>query len=90
MIIKEIKLAKRFIKQFQKLPLEVRVKARKASALLQKNPFHPSIRLHKLKGRLQGAWSISLDRKYRIIFKPREDGSVMFADIGKHSIYEES
>jgi proteic killer suppression protein len=29
----------------------------------------PSNRLHKLKGKLRGTWSVSINIKYRIIFK---------------------
>ena len=34
--------------------------------LLEVNPFHPSLRLHKLKGRLNELHSISLNMQYRI------------------------
>ena len=40
----------------------------KVLTLLGKNPFHPSLRLHALEGRLQGLFSIGLNLKYRIKF----------------------
>ncbi|MEO6032502.1 MAG: hypothetical protein ABIP61_11470 [Burkholderiaceae bacterium] len=38
----------------------------KTLALLQLNPQHPSLRLHKLSGRLQGVHSVSVNLSYRI------------------------
>lgn len=78
-----------FAKQFLSIPKNIQKKAIKKEALFRVNPFHPSLRLHKLKGKLEGLWSISIDMKHRIIFKPLEDGVVLFVSIGGHSIYEE-
>jgi len=77
-----------FEKQFLMIPKNIQKKAIKKEILFRENPFHPSLRLHKLKGKLDGLWSISLDMKYKIIFKPLEDGVVLFISIGGHSIYE--
>jgi addiction module RelE/StbE family toxin len=33
------------------------------------DPFHPSLRTHKLKGDLEGRWSCSIDYSNRIIFR---------------------
>ncbi len=88
MKIHEIHLNKSFENQFRALPKHAQRKAVKAEKLFRANPFHPSLRLHKLKGRLDGLWSISLDRSYRIIFEVLEDGNVLFVSIGRHSIYE--
>ena len=88
MKIQEIHVHKAFEKQFRMLPAHIQQKAGKAEKLFRDNPFHPSLRLHKLKGKLDGLWSISLDREYRIIFEVLEDGVVLFISIGRHSIYE--
>lgn len=70
------------------LPKTIQKKAFKVEKLFRENPFHPSLRLHKLKGKLEGLWSISVDRKNRIIFKPLENGLILFISIGMHAIYE--
>lgn len=88
MIVKEIFYDAGFKDEFKKLPFVIKKKAIKIEKLFRENPFHPSLRLHKLKGKLEGTWSISVDRKYRIIFKPLKDGVILFASIGTHSIYE--
>ncbi len=87
MKIKIIKYDKEFLAIFSKLPQEIKNKSLKAESLLKENAFHPSLRLHKLHGKLAGLWSISIDRKYRIIFEPIEDGVIHFISVGKHSIY---
>lgn len=38
----------------------------KTLQLLEANPFHPSLRLHKLSGKLDGLHSVSINISYRI------------------------
>lgn len=53
----------------------------------RENPFHPSLRTHQLQGKLKGLWSISITMNYRILFRPLENGDILFVSIGTHSIY---
>lgn len=89
MKIRSIHYNNAFAEQFKSLPQVTQKKACKTEAFFRENPFHPSLRLHKLKSKLKELWSISIDRKYRIIFKPLEDGIILFVSIGLHSIYED-
>ena len=41
----------------------------KTLQLLEANPFHSSLRLHALSGKLQGVYSISINLSYRITFE---------------------
>lgn len=88
MRIKSIHYNKEFEKQFRRLPKEIQRKACIKEQIFRANLFHPSLRLHKLGGKLKGLWSISIDMKYRIIFKPLNDGVMLFVSVGLHSIYE--
>ncbi|MBU1151757.1 type II toxin-antitoxin system RelE/ParE family toxin [Patescibacteria group bacterium] len=88
MQVKEIHYNKEFEQQFIALPKAIQKKACKCEELFRENPFHPSLRLHKLKGKLDGFWSISIDMKYRIIWKPLADGVILIVSIGLHAIYE--
>lgn len=90
MKIRVIHYDKEFEKQFLALPQKIQDKACKAEKLFRANPFHPSLRLHKLRGRLKDFWSLSIDKKYRIVFKIMPDGVILFIAIGLHAIYEES
>lgn len=89
MKVETIHTSQNLRKQFSELPKNIKEKAIKTEELFRGNPFHPSLRLHKLKGKLEGLWSISLDRKHRIIFKSMEDGTILFISIGTHAIYED-
>ncbi len=59
---------------------------RKTLKLLEINPSHPSLRLHKLEGRLSGLYSVSINISYKlsIDFIIDED-KIILIDIGKHS-----
>lgn len=56
------KRARRFLKHHPELESAYL----KTLKLLQANPFHPSLRLHRLTGRLSGLHSISITLSYRI------------------------
>ncbi len=87
MQVKTIHYNEEFKKQFLALPKSIQKKAVKTEKYFRNNIFHPSLRLHKLEGKLDGLWSISIDMKYRIIFKPMENGTQLFISIGMHAIY---
>ena len=57
--------------------------------LLVSDPFHPSLKTHKLKGKLAGAWSCSVEYDCRIIFNFKESSNpdqeeILLIDIGSH------
>jgi mRNA-degrading endonuclease YafQ of YafQ-DinJ toxin-antitoxin module len=86
MKIENIIFAPKFDKRWPSVTREIKVKARKALQLFQQNPFHPSLRLHDLNGKLQNFWSLSIDRKNRIIFEVKGDTAILHS-IGSHAIY---
>ena len=57
----------------------------KTLRLLEANPTHPSLRLHKLSGKLEGLYSVSINMGYRISleFIIQED-MVIPVDVGTH------
>ncbi|MGB4959312.1 MAG: type II toxin-antitoxin system mRNA interferase toxin, RelE/StbE family [Saprospiraceae bacterium] len=58
----------------------------KTIKLLEVNPSHPSLRLHKLKGNLSDLHAISLNMKYRILlYFIIKDDQVVLIDIGDHN-----
>lgn len=48
------------------------------------NPRHPSLRTHKLSGKLENSWSISIDRKFRFAYTWTKDGDAHFYKLGTH------
>ncbi len=57
----------------------------KTLRLLEANPTHPSLGLHKLSGNLEGLCSVSINKSYRISleFIVLED-TIIPVDVGSH------
>ena len=57
----------------------------KTLELLEIDPFHPSLRLHKLQGRLSELSSVSINMSYRILlYFAVRDSDIVLVDIGSH------
>ena len=57
----------------------------KTLQLLEADPFHPSLRLHALRGRLEGLHSVSINLSYRITLELLlTDAEIMPVNIGSH------
>jgi mRNA-degrading endonuclease YafQ of YafQ-DinJ toxin-antitoxin module len=66
---------------------DLRQAYRKTLLLLEANPHHPSLRLHPLRGRLQGMHSVSINLSYLITLELLIEGqSVIPIDIGDHDV----
>ncbi len=84
----EIIYSPQFLKSYQRLPKRVKQKAERLEKQFRTNPFTASLRTHRLKGRLKGLYSFSINYYYRIIFEFDESGEVVyFHDVGTHDIY---
>jgi len=78
------------LKKFLKKHKNLFPKYKKTIFLLESNPYHPSLRLHKLQGNLKDYYSISLDMEYRILIDfVVIDEVIYLIDIGSHQeVYE--
>ncbi len=57
----------------------------KTLKLLELNPSHPSLRLHRLSGSLRDLHSVSINISYRITLEfLLEDGKIVLVNIGSH------
>ncbi|MFB0946133.1 MAG: proteic killer suppression protein [Spirosomataceae bacterium] len=75
----------RSLKKFKKQHPEMKEQYLKALSLLEIDPYHPSLRLHKLKGNLQEYYSVSINMQYRIMIAfIIQDDQVILIDIGNH------
>ncbi|MFA5770380.1 MAG: type II toxin-antitoxin system mRNA interferase toxin, RelE/StbE family [Patescibacteria group bacterium] len=52
--------------------------------LFQLHPQHPSLRTHKLTGKMKNRWSISLSRSFRMIYILLKADEAYFVAIGTH------
>lgn len=73
--------AKRFVKKHPELISQYE----KTLKILEIDPHHPSLRLHRLKGKLKDLHSISINISYRITlefyFKDKE---IILVNVGRH------
>jgi mRNA-degrading endonuclease YafQ of YafQ-DinJ toxin-antitoxin module len=75
---------RRAIKFLRKHP-ELRNQYQKTLELLELNPHHPSLRLHKLSGALGDLHSVSINVSYRITLEFLVQGAqILPVNIGKH------
>lgn len=76
---------KKRLKKFLKKHPDLLERYGKTLAILEQNPYHPSLRLHKLKGTLKEYHSISINLEYRVVidFILREN-EIILIDIGSH------
>lgn len=88
MKVNNIVFNKKFVSQLQKLPKNIAEKTLEKLNMFEKNPFHPSLRLHKLSWKLEWMWSISINMSVRVIFEAEEDGTILLISVGNHDIYE--
>ena len=75
---------RRAIKFLKRHP-DLRKQYRKTLELLELNPQHPSLRLHKLSGPLSDLHSVSINISYRITLEFLiESRKILPVNIGKH------
>ncbi|MBK8637007.1 MAG: plasmid stabilization protein [Chromatiaceae bacterium] len=69
---------------------ELRATYLKTLQLLELNPFHPSLRLHALRGRMQGVYSVSINMSYRITIDLLiSEQEIILLNVGDHeSVYD--
>lgn len=76
-----LKRAKRFVKKHPELVSQYE----KTLKLLEINPYHPSLRLHKLTEKLSELYSVSINISYRIsIYFLPEENKIIPVDVGRH------
>ncbi len=84
----EIYFSQRFKKSFKKIPYGVIEILTQKQSLFIINPFNPSLKTHKLTGKLSQYYSFSITNSYRVIFELLDNNKVIFVNIGTHEIYK--
>lgn len=59
---------------------------RKALSLLDENERHPSLRVHKVAGDLEGTWTAYVTRSIRITFERLPDGGKRLLTLTRHYV----
>ena len=76
-----INKAKRFVKKHPELITQYE----KTLKILENDPLHPSLKLHRLKGKLKDLHSISINISYRITLEFYiKDKEIVLVNVGHH------
>jgi proteic killer suppression protein len=74
----------RILKKWRKKHPELVARFQQKLELFKNEPFHPSLKNHRLTGNLAGAWAISINYEQRLVFKFLSDTKVLLIDLGTH------
>ena len=82
----KIDYSKKFLKQFQKCPNEIRIKFKERLEIFILNKNNIILNNHSLTGKLKDSRSINITGDWRAIYQEFYDGkAVLFVAIGMHS-----
>ena len=77
-----------FLRSLKKLSPELLAEAKEKISLFQQDPKHSFLKTHKLKGKLAGKFSFSVNYQYRIVFEYEKNDHAVLLGIGDHDIYK--
>ena len=76
---------KKRAKRFAQKHLELKEPYRKTLQLLAFKPYHPSLRIHPLKGKLSALHSVSINLSYRITLEILiTEKEIILVNVGSH------
>lgn len=84
----EIIYSPSFIRQFSKLEKDLQEEVVEKIELFQENPKNRQLKVHKLKGRLKGRYSFSVNYKTRIVFLYTSKREAALLAVGDHDVYK--
>jgi addiction module RelE/StbE family toxin len=77
--------SRQFQKQLNKAPLSIQIAWKERLYLFFKEPFHPFLHNHPLKGSLQGKRSINVTGDWRVVYEESFPHHILFVSLGTHS-----
>lgn len=75
-----------FQASYTTLPSAIRRVAMRKIALLEQNPAHPSLHVHRVKRRV-GLWECAITGRYRLLFE-RDGEQITLVEIGPHGVID--
>lgn len=80
----QIDFSRSFKKDLRKAPLEIQEAATERIDLFRRNPYHPFLRSHPLRGKWLGYCSINITGDWRAVYEV-QNKTVLFVALGTHS-----
>ena len=84
----KVKYKPAFVRQYKKLPKALKQETKEKIDLFCVDPNHSFLKTHKLKGRLKGRYSFSVNYKYRVVFRYETKNTAVLLAVGDHEVYE--
>ena len=78
-----VRAIKKYIRKHPDRALEIQ----QAFEQLAADAFHPGLKTHKLKGKLEECYAFRLKGGFRVLFEYLDSETVNLLDIGPHDIY---
>lgn len=76
-----------FKRSYKKLPVDIKKDFIQKIKIFVNDPWDPSLKSHKLKGKLQECYSFYLRDGYRVLFEFELTNEINLLDIGPHDKY---
>ncbi len=77
-----------FVRQFRRLEARLQEEAYEKIELFKDRSNHRLLKVHKLKGKLQGRYGFSVNYRFRIIFTLVSKTEAVLLAIGDHEVYD--
>lgn len=77
-----------FLRKFNKLDPRLQIEVLEKIELFKDKNNNKQLKIHKLKGRLAGRYSFSVNYKTRIVFSYLSKKEVVLLAIGDHEVYD--
>ncbi len=77
-----------FFSLYNKLPEPLQKEVEEKIELFKKDPRHPFLKTHKLKGRLRGRYSFWVNYRTRVLFVYDSASVVALLAVGDHDVYK--
>ncbi len=77
---------KRIYKKWSQRHPDLEEQFRNRMELFVTDPFHPSLKTHRLSGVLKGSWAVRINYEQRLVFKfvDKQKKKVLLIDMGTH------
>ncbi len=77
-----------FVRAYKNLPQELQQEIKEKIALFESDQGHHLLKTHKLKGKLKGRYSFSVNYIYRIVFIYTSKVEAVLLTVGDHDVYK--
>ena len=78
-----VRLSRRFLKAYDRLPVRIQTKVDKAVELLDANPRHPSLQAKPIH-HAPGIYECRVDQNYRLTYERLEEDILYLRVVGPH------